>query len=174
MRTCSIDGCDRPHEARGWCARHHKRWLRNGTTDLVRQPPAPCSVDGCDRTSRRAGLCTLHFARVERNGTVEPRTLATRFESKWEQSDVAGALLPGCWVWTGVINPNGYGQIAAGDGTGMTYAHRVSHQLHVGPIPEGFHVDHLCNIRHCVNPAHLEAVTPAENARRMGERRRAA
>jgi len=45
-------------------------------------------------------------------------------------------------------------------------AHRAAYLLMVGPIPEGYHVDHSCRRHNCINPAHLEAVTPAENARR--------
>lgn len=52
-------------------------------------------------------------------------------------------------------------------------AHRVSYELLVGPIPDGLHIDHLCRVRDCVTPDHLEPVTPAENTRRglLSERR---
>lgn len=45
-------------------------------------------------------------------------------------------------------------------------AHRVAYELLVGPIPEGLVLDHLCRVRHCVNPDHLEPVTKRENERR--------
>lgn len=73
----------------------------------------------------------------------------------------------GCWEWTGGIRPNGYGQFSAGrkeDGTAS--AHRVSYELFVGPIPPRLELDHLCRVRHCVNPKHLEPVTARENTRR--------
>lgn len=81
-----------------------------------------------------------------------------RFLSKFVKSD------DGCWLWTSTLNTNGYGQIRV-QGT-MSAAHRLSYQHFVGPVPEGLELDHLCRVRNCINPAHLEPVTHAENVRR--------
>lgn len=80
-----------------------------------------------------------------------------RFQSLVE----ADSQLPGgCWIWKGRHLPSGYGHY------GKTTAHRRSWEIFVGGIPKGLEIDHLCRVRNCVNPYHLEPVTKLENARR--------
>ncbi len=76
----------------------------------------------------------------------------------------------GCWNWTASRDTNGYGHLRSRSAT--LQAHRVMWEIHRGPIPAGLEVDHLCRNRACVNPDHLEPVTPAENKRRAGRRLR--
>jgi hypothetical protein len=74
----------------------------------------------------------------------------------------------GCWIWMGYIAKNGYGQIGIGYKLDLT--HRVSYVLHKGEIPKGLVIDHLCDVRCCINPDHLEAVTNGENISRTYKR----
>jgi hypothetical protein len=69
-----------------------------------------------------------------------------------------------CWLWTGPDNGAGYGRIRfKGE---LVYVHRLIYEDACGPIPAGLHIDHLCRQPSCINPDHLEAVTPRENGRR--------
>jgi hypothetical protein len=74
----------------------------------------------------------------------------------------------GCLEWIAGLDKDGYGKFHRG-GTGpgsSTRAHRWSYEYHVGPIPDGLHLDHLCRNPPCVNPEHLEPVTCRENLMR--------
>lgn len=70
-----------------------------------------------------------------------------------------------CWIWQLATDKGGYGLTWAVGGIGKC-AHRVYYERHVGPIPEGLQLDHLCRVHSCVNPAHLEPVTAAVNSQR--------
>lgn len=69
----------------------------------------------------------------------------------------------GCWIWQGRINDQGYGDIWLPGIKRYRRAHRIVYEHRVGPIPEGLTLDHLCRVRHCVNPEHLEPVTDRVN-----------
>jgi hypothetical protein len=92
-----------------------------------------------------------------------------RFWAKVQKSD-------GCWEWTGG-RAMGYGMFAVPDPSRKSkqrhaYAHRLSYELLVGPIPLGLQIDHLCRNRICVNPTHLEPVTASQNIQRGYDARR--
>lgn len=69
-----------------------------------------------------------------------------------------------CQVWVGATNSQGYGVCIVNGHQEL--AHRVAYEAEYGPIPDGHVLDHLCRVRNCVRPEHLEPVTTAENTRR--------
>ena len=91
-----------------------------------------------------------------RDGIFVRRTqpVESRFWSKVEFTE-------SCWLWNGPNNGTGYGHMFVDGKT--AYAHRWAYEYLVGPIAKGYVLDHLCRVRHCVNPSHLEQVTQREN-----------
>lgn len=88
-------------------------------------------------------------------------SLQERFETKYIPEPNSG-----CWLWTGGATSAGYGIIYTGNSGELpksTTAHRIAYLLFKGPIPDGLEIDHLCRVRSCVNPDHLEAVSHRVN-----------
>lgn len=159
--NCSIPGCERGGRMkRGWCSMHYSRWRKFGNPlmleashELVASDPLhsliagakasdqPC-INGCNEIGRPL-LCTrcLH-----------------RFYSKAQPSD------GGCWLWTGTITTDGYAMFGVKRRNRL--AHRLAYEQMIGPVPEGLVLDHLCRVRNCVNPAHLDPVVQQVNVAR--------
>lgn len=70
----------------------------------------------------------------------------------------------GCIIWTGNADTSGYGRLKI-HGRHQR-VHRLAYELARGPIPAGLQIDHLCRVRECANPDHMEPVTGKENLRR--------
>ena len=122
------------------------------------QPKTKCIMDGCDKPGHARGWCGMHYKRWESNGdpsvSLAEATLEQRFWARVAKSST-------CWSWTGVPSDTGYGHIVF-EGLDQG-AHRVSWEIHRGPIPAGMHIDHKCHNRICVNPSHLRVATPKQN-----------
>jgi hypothetical protein len=69
-----------------------------------------------------------------------------------------------CWLWTATLNTSGYGHIWTGDR--YVLAHRWAYISLRGPISADVEIDHLCQVKRCVNPGHMELVSHGENLRR--------
>ena len=127
--------------------------------------------------ARRGSTCALTGAELHGCGTVlvatRPHTEAALMKAhlpgdyeRWA-AKVAVAGPDDCWLWQGSHLPTGYGRFYYGGSRTPDYAHRFSIEHHSGElIPKGMHTDHLCRNPPCVNPNHLEIVTPRENCHR--------
>lgn len=148
-RICSIPACPFAAVTRGWCGGHYRRWRLTGDPGVTRLSSRIDSLPG----SFRAKYLVLP-------------TLSRGMDTA-------------CWEWTAYIMPNGYGRFRSGGnsprGPEWGLAHRWSWTLYRSPVSENLHLDHLCHTadslcpggaclhRRCVNPDHLEPVTPREN-----------
>ena len=130
------------------------------------QSTRTCTIDGCDKPHKAFGLCNLHYQRARRGGPLQPirRTEMDRFLPKVDKDGPIPAKAPHlgpCWIWTASRYRNGYPQFRIG--RSMGYAHRWVYEYYHGALDKDMCVDHMCWTRHCVNPAHLRAVTTKQN-----------
>lgn len=218
---CSIEECNAPRHARGWCNMHYKRWKLYGNPTAPRKPKTmgyrfsrlklgsvcdrghmmteqtmrtkargtrecipcfelrkqareqrPCEIDGCKNPRTQSHYCSKHHARWSRNGdplvSLHHRESDHAHPMDWDS--VIGACVTqhsdtGCWTWDRARNKYGYGVLTY-KGSAW-YAHRVSYTIAVGEIPEDMTVDHICWVRSCVRPSHLQLLTLPENTRRQ-------
>lgn len=127
---------------------------------------AACSVQECELRASSRGMCNKHYLRWYQYGRTSLRILPSDLDVLTASIAIGDppahrpALGP-CWLWTGTKHSSG--RTGYGWFRGRALAHRASYEIHVGPIPRGLQIDHLCRVRRCVNPAHLEAVTPKVN-----------
>lgn len=175
---CSaVEDCKKPAFRHGWCSMHYSRWKRYGDFTTVNKPGSPrrlgeCSVDDCSKEAIARDYCNKHYTRWSKFGDPlivkldREQSIEERFWSKVNKNgpipDYAPHLGP-CWIWTKGL----------ADGYGAFSIDNVQHKAHVlsytwikGEIPEGWERDHLCRVRACVNPDHLEAVTHRVNVAR--------
>jgi hypothetical protein len=131
-----------------------------------------CTIAGCEKKMFGHGLCNMHYSRLRRHKSLvkpppnkpgRPRTSPeVRF---WSMVEKEGHN--GCWQWISSLRYSRYPHFCLGGRWGKTIlAHRYSYELFFGKIPEGMQIDHLCRNKCCVNPSHMEVVTPRVNVLR--------
>lgn len=162
--TCKTRFLNWPSQVgeRHFCSRQCKWQSMKGATphnkgaaNHISKPCLQCgkAITGMPSSVARRKYCTKKCFGDSLKGSIE------KVLQRYEVDESTG-----CWLWAGGKR-GGYGRIKLAD-TGMMEAHRASYEFHVGAIPDGLVIDHLCRNRSCINPAHLEPVTELENIRR--------
>ncbi len=124
-----------------------------------------CSYAGCGRPVNARGMCHTHYMQQRRAGLIPtgtrlPAPVAERFWRQVVKTDT-------CWLWNGDKKSKAvYGQIGmGGKGAPLKLVHRLSYEMHKGPIADGLMVMHACDTPRCVNPDHLSLGTNSDNIR---------
>ena len=129
-----------------------------------------CNISDCSSLLYARGWCQKHYWRFLRHGSPTYEwTIADRF---WSKVDKNGPIpdhaphLGNCWLWKAFVAPDGYAKFWVTSYQRSIQAHRWSYEQINGSIPQELELDHLCRVRHCVRPEHLEAVSAQTNWRR--------
>jgi hypothetical protein len=165
---CVYEKCQRQQCNREYCRLHFVQLRESG--ELPPRGRQGCTEPGCENPHKGRGLCLTHI-NAERYQTFRQSASTKDIPRARELFEAVGwdVSESGCWLWAGNLGTGGYGLFPRHPISSQ--AHRVSYAIHFGLIERGMQVHHKCAVRKCVNPKHLQAITPHENTAEMLERR---
>lgn len=161
MKLCSIEKCERPFLAKGFCLPHYKKFKRHGDPLGGRISYDSCSVEECGNDINAKGLCHKHYQRLKNGLDLNAKTNVEMTACERIKANIKIDSISNCWNWTGAKAAHGYGAI--------TYkykcqrVHRLSYESFIGPILNNLSVLHKCDNKSCCNPDHLFLGTQKDN-----------
>jgi len=164
--VCSVDGCEKPRKARGWCLMHWARWRRHGDPLYARvYARRECTINGCDSLINSRGLCRNHAYRLIKYGDplLGNRGTSRGAPMQWikDHADYSGS---GCIEWPFAMGHNGYGTVKY-EGRARIASRIMCIIAHGNPVDDRLQAAHSCGNGHlaCMNPKHLAWKTNEEN-----------
>ena len=161
---CSVEGCGKLVDARGFCTNHWYRWKKHGSPTAGRPfGMVKCSVEGCDKPYLAQGYCNLHYKRWKTYGDPAVRKTATRSEIDTFIEIVLQRQTDDCLLWP-YGQTNGYG-VTRYNGRKIEAYSLICELAHGAKPAAEYQTAHGCNVKLCVNPRHLRWDTCAGNMR---------
>lgn len=165
-RICSVEGCGKPHLARGWCAAHLKRWRKHGDPMICKKAKRGpvCEVDGCERPHHALGFCSKHSHRYARHGDPLGGGTPQGEPERYFREVVLAYEGDECLPWPFGCDESGYGRMH-NDGRLQTVSRLVCEEGNGPPPTPGHQAAHSCGKGHlaCVTKRHLSWKTRVGN-----------
>lgn len=169
QRICSVDGCDKPHKAHGYCEPHYRRWRATGdplgSKPRPKKQPTTCSITGCDSLAKQRGWCGSHYTKWWRYGDPLISLKPNQGKAVPWLHDHAEYESDDCLIWPFKRDKkSGMGQVLF-QGTHMSASRAMCILAHGKPPTPHHQAAHSCGKGHegCVNQKHLRWALPYEN-----------
>lgn len=166
-RLCSIPGCDKPHVARGFCAKHYQRAKKHGDPLISnRYEGAACKIEDCTGVAIARNLCHKHWRRLRLYGDPLTHIRSSQGEAESYLKDVVlNYSGEDCLIWPFDRTDQGYARIKPQDNGTRVVPRIICEHIYGKPPTIEHQAAHSCGKGHegCVNPKHLRWATPPEN-----------
>ena len=167
-RKCSIEGCDRPYTAQGYCQKHYDYKKKTGEIKSIQKRfQVGCLISGCDGKHRAKGMCNKHWRRWKNYGDAEFTKVAPTGEPlRFLLKAIKNATADKCIIWKFAAGSSGYGRVWADGRDWQAHRYALFKQTGINP-PDKLACHGPCHNPSCINPHPGHGMywgTPKENA----------